>query len=375
MLVAVASVGGPLALAALYAPATVDEVTGVSGWVVAIGAVAFAALLAIWVRFSRDIASAGGLAAFVEAATGRPVAIAQAAVWTGSYALYLAYTGAYVVDDILVVAVPGLHGARTALMVVLPLAVGALLLGGRTAVVVAVGVIAVAQVALALSLDVVTVGHAATAPAFGTAASSGETVKATAGVGGLFVCGSLPLFLGGEVRAARQTLRRVLPAAVLGTAVVTLLAVYPYARHPAYTKAAIPGMTYVDNVSAHGLAVAVGVGVAASVVGVMLVEGLALTRLLHAVSGRSPRLFAAALALLLAIAAPVSLIDPDRFYTDLLRPSLVLLWLSQLVVVAVFPWFLRRRGGSVLRWLPVTLVAAAVCGYGLWSAATGGGGT
>jgi hypothetical protein len=36
-----------------------------------------------------------------------------------------------------------------------------------------------------------------------------------------------------------------------------------------------------------------------------------------------------ALGAALAAAAPVTLINPERIYTDLIKPSLVALWLSQ----------------------------------------------
>ena len=43
--------------------------------------VVFVAPLAIWLRYSSKISSSGGLYAFVEAAAGRRVALAQAALW------------------------------------------------------------------------------------------------------------------------------------------------------------------------------------------------------------------------------------------------------------------------------------------------------
>lgn len=339
------------------------------------GAAAFTSLIAIWLRFSHDVAGPGGLAAFVEAAAGRRAALVQATVWTGSYALYLLYTGVYIVYDLLPIAVPGMTGARPTLAIVLPIAIGLLLVAGRLPLVAVIGLIAVAQVVLAVALDAVSVGHAATAPAFTAAAETGQATKASAAVGGLFICGSLPLFLGGDLRDPRRNFARILPAAFVVTVAVTLLAVYPYARHPSYTHAAIPGMTVVDNESSHWLAVAVGLGVAASVAGLMLIEGLALTRLVNAMTGLSPRRVAFGLTVALAIAAPISLIDPDRFYDELLRPSLILLWVAQLIVVLVFPRFVVRRGLSRARWLPVTAVAAATVGYSLWTSASGGGST
>lgn len=373
LLVAVASFGGPLALAGLYAPQSVDEVTGSAGWVGIAAVVAFAAVLAIWLRFTRDVTGPGGLAAFVEAAAGRRAALAHAAVWTGSYALYLLYTSDYVVYDLLPVAVPAVRPWRPWLAVALPLVVGVLLVAGRGALVAVVAVIAVGQVGLLVAADAVGIAHAPTAHAFSVAASGGGTAKATADVGALYICGSLPLFLGGDLRRPSAALRKALPLAFALTALLTLLALYPFARHPAYTHAAIPAMTVVDNGGSHALAVAVALGVAASVVGVMLVEGLALTRLVHAVTGRSPVYVARVLAAALVVAGPLSLIDPERFYGDLLRPSLVLLWLAQLGVVAAFAGYVVRRRLSALRWLPVTAVAAVLVGYALVTSARGGG--
>jgi hypothetical protein len=373
--IVVASFGGPLALAALYGPGTVNEVTASSGWVLLAAAVVFAAPLLIWLRFSGEIASSGGLFAFVDAAVGRRVALVQAALWVGSYLLYLTYTSVYVVYDLLPVAVPGVQSARPALAILLPVAIAVVVLAGRSSAVAVIGVIAVGQVALTVLLDVVAVRHAPTAGAFTTAATPHEFATSTAGLASLFVCGSLPLFLGGEVRGGGRSLRRLLPLGFGLTTVLVLLAIYPLARNPAYTHAAIPGMTVVDNYLGHSAAVAVGLGVAASVVGVMLVEYVALTRLLSAVTGRSARSMTRWLALPLVIGGPVSLVDPDRFYDDLLRPSLILLWLSQLMVVAAYPWFEARRGRLRVVHVLLVVVAAAMMLYALWSSVRGSAGT
>jgi hypothetical protein len=51
-------------------------------------------------RFGRHVSGSGGLFGFVEAAAGRRVALAQAAIWIVSYALYLVYTTVQIVYDI-----------------------------------------------------------------------------------------------------------------------------------------------------------------------------------------------------------------------------------------------------------------------------------
>ena len=44
-----------------------------------------------------------------------------------------------------------------------------------------------------------------------------------------------------------------------------------------------------------------------------------------------------AIGAVLVAAAPLTLINPERIYRDLIKPSLVALWLSQLIVFAVYP--------------------------------------
>jgi TRAP-type uncharacterized transport system fused permease subunit len=67
----------------------------------------------------------------------------------------------------------------------------------------------------------------------------------------------------------------------------------------------------------------------------------------------------------------VSLLDPERFDEDVLRPSLVALYLAQLVVFAVYPLYRHRRGRLSPLDVVVAAVAFAVMGYGLWRGLTG----
>ena len=372
---ALASVGGPLALAALYAPGAISEVTGSGGTVAIIGAIAFVAPLAIWLRYSRDIASSGGLFAFVEAAAGRRFALLQAGLWLASYTLYLLYTSAYVVYDLLPPVWPGVHSWRPLLAAVLPAVIALVVVAGRRVAFGAIALLGLVQIPLLALLDVAAVRHAPTASAF-SATVNGETSHATAAIATLFVCGSLPLFLGGEVAQPRRTFRLVLPIAFTVAAVGVLLAVYPLAQDPAFARATSPGTSLVRADVGAAAGDAVGAGVAASVVAVMLLEYVAITRLLHAVTGAAVRTSTRWIGLALVIAGPVSLaLDPDRFYDSLLRPSLVLLWLSQLMVIAVFPVFVAKRGGIRPWHLAATAVSAALAGFGVVSAVSGGGST
>jgi hypothetical protein len=66
----------------------------------------------------------------------------------------------------------------------------------------------------------------------------------------------------------------------------------------------------------------------------------------------------------------ISLVNPDRFYADLLKVSLGALYLSQLIVFVVFPRF--RAGGLALG---AAAVASALAAWGLYLLVAGGAST
>jgi amino acid transporter len=366
---ALTSFGGPLALAALMVPSAVAQAHSAAGLATLAGALVFVAPLAIWLRYSRHIHSAGGLYAFVRAAAGREVALIQAAIWIVSYALYLVYTTVQIVYDVLPEVLPAERHAQTALALLIPVAVAALMVAGRGPALIAMGLIGVGQVALAGVLDGVTLAHLPLAArSFGLSAPRGATASAGAQTSLLYICGSLPLFLGGELAAPVRTIRRGLTGSYLVTVLVVVLAVAPLAAAPVLLHAPFPGVSVARRFSGDTLASAVGVGVAVSIGGLILAEYFALTRLLQALTRWRPRRSAAVIGAVLVLAAPFTLIHPERFYEALARPSLVALWLSQLIVFAVFPLFARRHGQ---RLLPASVFAALACslaGYGLYEA-------
>ena len=99
-------------------------------------------------RYSREIAGPGGLYGFVEAAAGQRVARVQGALWVFSYALYLIYTTAYVVYDVLPAVSPRFNSYRSTLEVLLPIGIAAAVLAGRRTTMVVLAVIAVGQLVL-----------------------------------------------------------------------------------------------------------------------------------------------------------------------------------------------------------------------------------
>ena len=126
-------------------------------------------------------------------------------------------------------------------------------------------------------------------------------------------------------------------------------------------------MAVAERFAGHGFAVTVGIGVAVSVAGVILVEYLALSRLTVAVTAWPLRRVIVGIGVIMVAVAPVLLINPEEIYDDLLRPSLFALWLSQLVTFAVYPRFVARRGGRVVPALVLAAGASALAVYGLWT--------
>ena len=303
--VAVTSFGGPLFLAALAAPSIVAGASGSAGLGMVAAAVAFAVPLWIWLDYAREVSGPGGLYSFTEAAAGRRVALVQAGLWIISYLLYVLYTTAQIVYDTLPAVLPGEQRYQTLLEIVIPIALAAVMIAGRTVALLVIGLLAAGQLAIAAVLGGLTVANVATpASAFGASAPAGSLAIASGQTALLFICGSLPFFLGGDLASTLASRRspdggtperiaagaasrrfpvisRGVVGAYVATVVVIIACVAPLAADPSLARAAIPGMAVAQRFAGHGLAVTVGIGVAASVAGVILVEYLALQPAAH----------------------------------------------------------------------------------------------
>jgi hypothetical protein len=367
--VAFASFGGPLALAAMGAPGVIADAGGSGGLVTVVSLAVFGLPLLIWLRWSGQIQGSGGLFAFVEAAAGHRIALAQAAGWTVSYVLYLVYTSVQIFYELLPAAVPGEHGYQTLLALAIPVAVAGVMVAGRGATLIVLGILAGGQLILAGVLDAVTLAHLPMpASSFGTVAPAGTLARASSQSSLLYVCGSLPLFLGGELADPAQTIRRGLTSAFVLAGLVVLLAVAPLAATPGLMRTTIPGVTVAQEFSSRGLAEAIGIGVAASTAGLILLEYQAITRLVQAAVRWRIRSVTLALAAVMVAAAPFTLIDPEGFYSALLSPSLVALWISQLIVFAVYPRFAARQRQRMLPACALSTAASGLAIYGLVTA-------
>jgi len=365
---AAASIGGPLALLTLL-PGAIGDGVDSAGLVVALALVVFAVPLGIWLPYSSSVLSPGGLSAFVQAAAGRRLALAHGWIWALAYFLYLPYTVTFVVYDLLEPVFPGLYDYRAALELVLPVALVAIAFAPVRGVVAGLGLLAAAQIVLLLVVAGLELSHTG-APVVGKP-SLNSTGRATGDAALLFVCASLPLYLAAEVRGGKRAVRRGLTAAVAIVGAAILLASLPLAKVPAELRdATVPGAAIAQAYGGRGLAITVGLLTAGSTLALVVAEYLALARLLHWLHGPPVRSVLAWIAVPFVAADALSLLNPDRFYSDLLKPSLGALFVSQLLVFLVFPRF--RRGAPAI---VAAAVASGLAGWGLYTLFLGGAST
>jgi hypothetical protein len=371
---AVASIGGPLGLAAIFVPQAVGEAAGLA---TLLGALVFLAPLAIWLRYSERIASAGGLAAFVEAAAGRRAALVQGWIWALAYFLYLPYTITFVVYDVLTPVFPGIVPARSALELLLPLGIVCAVLLPLRPLLAAVLALAAAQLVLVLVLAALEVARAPRPTGTFSVSHLDPTARSGAAVGLLFVCASLPVFLGGEVRGGARTVRRGLVVAFAAVAAYVFFAAVPLAGVPeSLREAAVPGAAVAQAYAGRPLAIAIGVGAAVSVTLLIVAEYVALSRLLHWLHDVPVRRVVLWAAVPFLALDAISLLDPGRFYDDALKPSLGALFVAELIVIAVYPLFRARSGRRVgVASLAAVAIASGLMGWGFYTLVAGAAST
>jgi len=340
-----------------------------TGLVVVLALAVFAVPLWIWLSFSQRLATSGGLSAFVEAAAGRRAAIAHGWIWALSYFLYLPFTVTFVVYDLLPPVFPGVHAYRAPLELLVPVVIVAVALAPVRWVLAGLGVLAAAELAGLLVLGGVEFSHVNAH--FASHPSLNDTGRATGGTALLFVCASLPLYFGAEVRGGSRTVRRGIAIAVAAVGAAFLFAAIPLASVPhSLRAAAVPGAAIAQAYGGRGLAVAVGLLTAGGTLALIVAEYLALGRLLHWLHGPPLRTTLAWIAVPFLALDAISLVDPGRFYDDLLKPSLGALFASQLLVFLVFPRF--RRGALAVA---AAAVASGLAVWGLYTLFAGGAST
>ena len=362
---AVASIGGPLALANFLPGTAGDDAIGSAGLVVALAVAVFAAPLTLWLVYSRRVVSPGGLTAFVDAAAGRPAALVHGWIWAFAYFLYLPYTITFVVYDVLPPVFPGIVPYRWVLELFFPVAIVVLVLAPLRLALVSLLVVGLAQLVLLLVLGGVTLGHVPVRVAASPEAD--PTARAVAGTALLFICSSLPLYLGAEVRGRSTTVRRGLVFAVAVVGLCFFVAAIGMSTVPrVLLDFPVPAAAIAKYYSGRSLEVAVALGIAVGTLALIVAEYLALGRLLHWLHGPPVRRVLLWIAVPFIAADVISLINPEEFYDKLLKPSLGALFISQLIVFLVFPLF--QQG---LRWLPLVAIASGLAAWGFYILVSG----
>jgi len=344
----------------------------------AAGLALFVAPLAVWSGFSRSIASEGGLYAFVERAAGSRLAKVQGWIWIVSYLLYLPYTVTYIVYYLLPYVLPLRGPWPQVLEVALPVVLSLAVLTAERAALVALAVLAAAEMVGAVALAAFVLLRPAPGRAVALALPAPHVLPAFIGgaaqVSLLLVCLSLVVFLGGEAQGGGAAIRRALAVGFAAVCVVTLAGAVALAAGGTASVIAswLPGVALLRRADATGLATGVGVVALVGIAGVIVAEFVALVRLGGTMLGLDRRTGAALVAAFFVFADVASLANPQRFYTVAIAPSVVALYLSQLVVFLAFPVLAVRegRGRSPGPWL-VAAVAVVWSLVGLYGAVTG----
>ena len=275
--VAVTSLGGPLALAALYAPSIAAGASSSAGLAMVAAAVAFGFPLAIWLGYARHVSSSRGLYSSTEAAAGRRVALVQAGLWALSYLLYIVYTMAQIVYDTLPAVLPSEPRYQTLLEIVIPVVLAGVMIADRRTALLVIGLLAAGQLALAAAAG----AHDGSGRHDSGRELRGVRAGRIAGHRERPDCAALHLRQLAVVHGRRAG-RRPAPGVPHRAARRARRLPRDRRRHhrrrratgrdPALMHAPILGMAVAQKFVGHGFAAAVGIGVAVSVAGVILVS-------------------------------------------------------------------------------------------------------
>lgn len=375
--IAIGSVGGPLAIVALILPNTLANTGPSSTLITVLGSLAFIFPVIAWSSYARRVASAGGLYGFVEAAAGTNVARLHAAVWIVSYFLYLPATVPLVTYGVLPTAFPGIGPYRALLTVGVPALMVVGLMMWRLGLYALTAAVAVGQVVLVGVLAGLEIGHSGNAPAIvRPGLTAGPFITAALAVSLLFVCASLPFYLATEVRKATAVTSRALPIAVGVGAACAVAGAVTLSQFPTSVLSAdVPVWSMGRALSGRGLADVLVLFTAVSVMTLVLLEYVALTRLLPAMGLARRRNAELGVGVAFVASCALTLINPDTAYEKLVTPALIALYLALVMTFLVYPWFrqkhAQKQGQFRVADFLVAAAAAALMGFGLYRAVLG----
>lgn len=371
------SAGGPLAIAAVYLLAVAHVPPPLLVPTTFLGLAIFLAPLAIWRHYSQAVASDGGLYAFVRQAAGERLARWQGWIWTVAYLLYLPYTITYIVFYLLPHLLPLAPPGPALLEVLLPVVISLLMAYGGRAPITLLVISAAVQLLTVAGLGALTLhGSRPSHPLVALPPAHAWTgvLGGAAQVASLLVCMSLVLFLGSRDAGGRSRMRWSLSVgfAILCTSTLFSALFLSVGATPAVAQSDIPGAVLGRLYGSPAVDLAVGLLTLVSIAGLIVAEFIGLSRLWQVMFRLRERTSVAIIAGSFVVGDVVSLLGPRRFYALTLTPSLVALYLSQLIVFGAYPFFARRNGRLSLRAVSLAAVACIWALYGVYGAVAGG---
>ena len=370
----IASIGGPLAIVALYLFTTFQPNPGYLFISTLIGILLFLFPLKIWYDYSKRTASSGGLYEFVRIAANERIARVQGYLWIFSYALYLPYTITYMLFYLLpdFIALPQAY--LYALEIILPVGMSLSMLLGKRAVLWFLTVIAVLQLVLIGALDYTAAGAGVAAPISNMTQSNALGIGAGAiSVSLLFICGSLILFMGGEANDPRRTIRKIL---VVSFAIVALFvlasSVFLYGPFNSMKPGCyICGFAMAEVYTNQYFAFAIGLFALLSTAALIYAEFFALSRVMYSMLKIKIQNSIIYISAFFIIADAISIANPIAFYNYTLAPSLVALFASQLIVFAVYPSYMGRYFRASAASYAIAIISSVLVVYGLYGILVG----
>ena len=365
----IAAIGGPLAIIAIYFFTTTYLAGQYTIYAIMLGVLAFIAPLAVWYRYSKKIASSGGLYTFVKEAVGERIAKVQGWIWIISYFLYLPYTVVYISYQL----VPAIFSNAAAYLPFIDIGITALVIGlmllsfkkvlyfiFATAIVqlliIAFIVIMMLPGAAASGFAAGQTGYGAGIPAF-----ANGTLQTPL----LFLCISLVLFLGGEAKGGARSMRKALVIPFAIVAVFFILG--SMALIGTTSQVAGANFPIFQILNGSRLAYAVALLTMISIIDLVVIEYTAITRLAYSMLGIGLDRSIMAVALLFVAFSLAALLNPNIFYYYAWNISDGALYLSLLMAFVAYPFFARRGGRLGGIDILIASVASALMLYGLYT--------
>ncbi len=369
---AISVIGGPLALAAIN---IFGGGVGSLSIETLIGAILFLFPVAIWYGYSKKIASAGGLYSFVKQAAGEKIAKIQGIIFIFSYFLYIPYTITFIVYYLAPVVFPGITPYQPFLEILLPIAVIALLFSGMRSALSFLTASAIVQIVLIIGMA--TLLFANVNPSLPAAFSSSPgLLHNSIAISLSFICLSLLPFIGGEAKGGSKVIQKAFLLAFGVTAILLIIIAIPISQLPgslqqSYSNSEIPGVNIVDYYSGTFYATIIGIFAIISTAGLIVAEFIAVGRVLYVMVKPDIRKINLILAGLFIIADFISIANPKAFYNDLIIPSIIALYISQLIVFVVYPLYAKKGSKISIPTISIAAVASILALAGLYIVITG----